>query len=166
MNPEETEARGEGRRTASRPRPRSLWGRSSNPKTLSSGGLTLGSGWKGRRNWATHGPWGSLSLGPAIEAGGPRPREAQLQPLPGPMTHIRRDQPRTHLGGSDAGDVPPPPPPPPRSTVTAPRAQALPGSNSYSAGADRKPRPAPSREPTAAEKPGPGHAPNPRLRPL
>lgn len=164
MNPEETEARGEGRRTASRPRPRSLWGRSSNPKTLSSGGLTLGSGWKGRRNGATHGPWGSLSLGPAIEAGGPRPREAQLQPLPGPMTHIRRDQPRTHLGGSDAGDVPPPPPP--RSTVTAPRAQALPGSNSYSAGADRKPRPAPSREPTAAEKPGPGHAPNPRLRPL
>ncbi|XP_043757325.1 anther-specific proline-rich protein APG-like [Cervus elaphus] len=80
------------------------------------------------------------------------------------MPHVRRDQPRTHLGGSDAGDVPPPPPPP-RSRVTAPRAQALPGSNSYSADADRKPRPDPVPEPTAAEKPGPGPRPQPKTPP-
>ena len=159
MNPEETEARGEGRRAASRPRPRSFWGRSSNPKFWLP---DSGSGWRDRRNGAIHGPWGSLSLGPAIEAGRPRPREERLQPLPGPMPHIPKDQPRTHLGGSYAGDVPPqppPPPPPPRSRVTAPRAQALPGSNSYSAGADRKPRPNPAPGANCRREAGPGATP-------
>lgn len=158
MNPEETEARGEGRRAASRPRPRSFWGRSSNPKFWLP---DSGSGWRDRRNGAIHGPWGSLSLGPAIEAGSPRPREERLQPLPGPMPHIRKDQPRTHLGGSYDGDVPPqpPPPPPPRSRVTAPRAQALPGSNSYSAGADRKPRPDPAPGANCGREAGPGATP-------
>lgn len=118
------------------------------------------SGWRDRRNGAIHGPWGSLSLGPAIEAGGPRPREERLQPLPGPMLHIRKDQPRTHLDGSYAGDVPPPPPPlPPWSTVTVRRAQALPGSNSYSAGADRKPRPAPAPGANCRREAGPGATP-------
>ena len=108
-------------------------------------------------NWRWEGPLGTpLCL---IEAGGPKPREERLQPLPGPMPHIRKDQPRTHLGGSYAGDVPPPPPLPPRSTVTARRAQALPGSNSYSAGADRKPRPDLAPGANCRREAGPGATP-------
>lgn len=79
----------------------------------------------------------------------PGPLEKRLRRLPHPRPTSGRARPRTHLGGYATGAVPPPSPP--RSTVTARRAPALPGSNSECACADRKPGFGPAPAATASE---------------
>lgn len=123
---------------------KSLWGGASNPRCPGQGGV--GATWL----------LGQRSLDPAVEREDPRPPEARPRLLPGPVPRIRQGPATcTHLGSSTTRAVPRPP----RSTVTAPKAPALPGSNSDSAGANRKLWPSPAPDANCHREAWPGTTP-------